>query len=69
MREDLDGMRICENGQGFRTSSSLVKAEVDWLLRALEEFYWFDCKLPWARRFTGKNRTLWLGKIEEDSIW
>lgn len=56
----MDGMRICENGQGFRMSILLAKAEVDWLLGALEEFYWYNIKLPWARRFSRKNRIIWI---------
>lgn len=31
-------MRICENGQGFRTTISLDKVEVEWLLKALKDF-------------------------------
>lgn len=34
-----EGLRICEKAQDFRTIIFLEKAEVDWLLTVLEDFY------------------------------
>lgn len=35
----MDGMRICENGRGFRVLILLDKEEVNWLIEALSDFY------------------------------
>lgn len=55
-----EGLRIFENGRGYRTYIFLNLEEVNWLLMVLEEFYWRNIKLPWAKRLARRNYNLQL---------
>lgn len=54
-----EGLRVCENGKGFRVSIFLEKGEVEWLLDALKDFYWSN-QVPWANRMSSRNRVFWI---------
>lgn len=52
-----DGLRICENGRGYRVTIFLENEEVKWFLESLEEFYWGN-QVPWLRSIFSRNREL-----------
>lgn len=51
----LDGLRISENGRGYRKSIFLDKVEFDWLLDALKDFYWRRNGGNWAKASGAKK--------------
>lgn len=54
-----EGLRITENGRGFRRSIFLDKEEFAWFLDALDDFWWKCRPVTWAKHLVKRNYELW----------